>query len=261
MKISIITVCYNSEKTIQQTIESVLSQDYQNIEYIIIDGKSSDRTMSIIFKYFDKIHKIITEEDKGIYDAINKGIQIATGEYIVLLNSNDVFFSKETVSNIAKFHDTHNCCISFGDVIYKNDTFEISRYYSSKYWMPFFLKLGYMPPHQASVIRTNIYRTFGNYSLNYKIAADYDVFVRFILKHRVKYKVSNEIRTIMSEGGVSSQGLKSYFLITSEISKIFGKENNLFYQLIISLRFIFKYISSLYFKKCYLLKKRNLNRL
>jgi glycosyltransferase involved in cell wall biosynthesis len=254
LKISVITVCFNSEKTIENTIKSVLLQDYENIEYIIIDGCSSDNTMSLISNYNKEIDLVISEKDNGIYDAINKGISHANGDYIVILNSNDVFYSLSTIADIVNFHTINNCSISIGDVIYMNKFHKLKRYYSARFWFPFFLNLGFMPPHQGLVIKASLFKEFGNYSLLYKIASDYELVVRFILKNKVDFKYSQQIRVIMSDGGISSQGITSYTFITKEIISILKIQNNFILRCIVSVRFLPKFISSTLFKLYFILK-------
>ncbi len=246
--ISVITVCFNSEVSIEATIQSVISQDYKKIEYIIIDGMSSDLTMKIVNKYRANIDIVVSERDRGIYDAINKGIALANGDYIVLLNSNDVFYSTSTITNIVEVHQNIDCPISISDVLYKDTRGQLVRYYSAKFWKPFHLRLGFMPPHQGVVIRKDIFNSYGGYSLDYKIAADYEYLVRILLRNRLEYKYSSEVRTIMSYGGVSSQGLASYKKISGEIIDILGYSRNIFLIGLVYFRFLPKLFSSNYYK-------------
>ncbi len=247
ISVSVITVCFNSENSIEATIRSVLSQDYNNIEYIIIDGMSSDLTMKIIHEYRANIGIVVSERDRGIYDAINKGITLASGDYIVLLNSNDVFYSTSTISNIVDFHQHNDCPISVADVLIKDTKGQLVRYYSAEFWKSFHLRLGFMPPHQAVVIRKDIFNSYGVYSLDYKIAADYEYLVRLLLRNRLVYKYSPEVRTIMSSGGVSSQGFSSYKEISREIIDILGYRN-IFLVAIVYFRILPKLLSSKFYK-------------
>lgn len=248
ISVSVITICYNSEDSIEDTIRSVIGQDYKNMEYIIVDGMSSDLTMKIINDYRAKIDIVVSERDKGIYDAINKGIARSSGDYIVLLNSNDIFYSPSTISSIADFHQHNDCPISIADVIINEKKGQLLRYYSAKFWKPFYLRLGFMPPHQGVVIRRDIFNTYGVYSLNYKIAADYEYLVKLLLRNNLLYKYSPEVRTIMSTGGVSSQGFSSYKKISSEIIDILGYRRNIFLIGLVYLRFLPKFLSSQFFK-------------
>ena len=248
ISVSIITVCFNSEDSIEATIRSVASQNYNNIEYIIIDGMSSDLTMSIIHEYCANIDIVVSERDRGIYDAINKGIALASGEYIVLLNSNDVFYSTSTISNIVDFHQHNECPISISDVLINDKKGQLVRYYSAKLWRSYHLRLGFMPPHQAVVIRRDVFNSYGSYSLGFKIAADYEYLVRLILRNRLAYRYSPEVRTIMSSGGVSSQGFSSYMEISREIIDILGYRRNIFFRGLVYFRFLPKLLSSIFYK-------------
>ncbi len=240
MKISIITVCYNSESTIIDTIESVINQTYSNIEYIIVDGKSKDRTLEIIQSYNNKISKWISESDYGLYDAMNKGISMATGDFIGILNSDDKYFSEKTIEQIVDFHLKNNIDASIGNIIQREQSSKIKRLYSSKYWRPEKLKIGFMPPHPSIFIKKDLFNKFGNYSCDFKIGADYELIVRFFLKNRINWKYSGIITTSMLTGGLSSSGLSSYITITKEITKALKMNNIAFNKIVISLRFIWK---------------------
>ena len=153
MKISVITVCFNCERTIENTIKSVINQDYKDVEYILIDGASTDDTLKIINKYDYKISKIISEKDVGIYDAINKGINIASGEIISLLHGNDIFFNNQVLSRaVGFFLKNKDLDVLLADVAFKRDLkdMKFSRYYPSKYFKPWMLRIGYSPPHLSS---------------------------------------------------------------------------------------------------------------
>ena len=149
MKISIITVCYNSVATLEKTILSVAEQTYKNIEYIIVDGNSNDGTIDIIQNNQDKITKWISEPDKGLYDAMNKGIAMATGDIVGILNSDDTFYSKTVLAQIATFHNTNAIDASVGTIMQHKENGKVVRVYSSKYWTPEKLKIGFMPPHPS----------------------------------------------------------------------------------------------------------------
>ena len=222
MKISIITVCYNSEKTIRDTIESVLCQTYPEIEYIVIDGSSSDNTLNIVNDYRDKISKIISEPDKGIYDAMNKGLKNSTGDVVGILNSDDFFENCAVISDVAKhFKYNPSSSLLIGDVVYVDpyDTEKITRFYSSKNFQPFKLRFGWMPPHAATFIKADVYERVGNYCTDYKISADYELFVRMLFVHNLTYSRLNKVLVRMRSGGVSTSGLKNSFLLNTEIVK------------------------------------------
>jgi glycosyltransferase involved in cell wall biosynthesis len=216
MKISIITVCFNAEKTIEQTIKSVLSQTYANIEYIIVDGKSTDSTLKIVNKYKKQISKIVSEKDKGLYDAMNKGVKLAKGEIIYFLNADDVLIDKNVVSKVMK--EFGNNDLVFGDVEFyypkENKKVKISRNASIND-----LKNGNMPPHQGSFVKKE-FLIKHPFNLKYKSSADFDFFCN-LLKEKPKIKKINKIISRMIVGGVSS-GAISYKETQSIIKKHFG---------------------------------------
>ena len=160
MKVSIVTVCYNSEATIDETINSVINQSYNNLEYIIIDGKSKDTTLSIIDKYQNKIDKIIAENDKGLYYAMNKGIKLATGDVIGILNSDDLFFSNHTVKNIVEqFKNNQKLQLLYGNILYFNSTdYKVKRFWKSDSYFEKFFDFGNVPPHPSVFVRKEIYK-------------------------------------------------------------------------------------------------------
>ena len=149
MKISIITVCYNSAKTIEKTFDSVASQTYKDIEYIVVDGGSKDETLNIIERYQSTITKYISEKDNGLYDAMNKGIKMATGDYIGIINSDDTLYSSDVIERVVDFLKQNPVDASIGNIIQHNEEGEIKRTYSSENWLPKKLKIGFMPPHPS----------------------------------------------------------------------------------------------------------------
>ncbi|GAA68720.1 glycosyltransferase family 2 protein [Pseudoalteromonas sp. BSi20429] len=252
MKVSIITVCYNSAATINDTITSVLSQDYKNIEYIVIDGGSSDATLDIINKYREQISVVISEPDKGIYDAMNKGIKNATGDIVGILNSDDFYETKDVITEIINNFDV-DTEIVFGDLIFvKPENIEkITRFYSLPRFKAWKLRFGWMPPHPATFIKKSVYDKYGLYKINYKISADYEVFVRFLLVNKVNFKHINKILVRMRDGGVSTSGLKSSLTLNKEIVKA-CEENGIYTN-------IFILMSKLPFKLLELLKRPKAN--
>lgn len=221
MKISIITVCYNSEATIENTIRSVVSQSYQDIEYIVIDGESSDKTLDIVKRYEDKIAKIISEPDQGIYDAMNKGIKVATGDVIGILNSDDYYIGDDVVSKIAKAFKENSPDLIFADLAYvtTDNQNKILRYYSAKRFVPKKLKQGIMPPHPTLYVKKEVYEKYGNYSLDFKIASDYEMFVRLLLVKKLSYFYMNNCIIKMTVGGVSTNNFDSKKIINIETIK------------------------------------------
>ena len=225
MKISIITVCFNSSKTIEKTFQSIKNQSYQNIEHIVVDGGSSDDTLKIIKNYNSCISNYISESDKGLYDAMNKGIAMATGDIIGILNSDDIFVDNYVLEKIAKFHTKNSINASVGNITQFNESGKTVRKYSSKNWTPENLKIGFMPPHPSIFFKRKLFEKYGNYQLDFISAADYELIVRFFIKHQVSWKYSDITTTAMLIGGISSSGYKSYKLISREIKKALELNN------------------------------------
>jgi glycosyltransferase involved in cell wall biosynthesis len=218
VKITIITVCYNSEKTIKETIESVLKQDYNYIEYIVIDGGSIDNTLGIINLYQNKIHKIISEPDNGIYDAINKGVELATGDIVGIINSDDVFYNNQVISRIANcFELNKNLDSVIGDIVFLNSKGKVHRQYKSTNWNPKKFRWGMMPPHPTFYCKKSIFVKLGYYRNDLKIAADYELMMRFLLVNNISFKYISMFFVKMSLGGTSTKNLRSKLLINKEV--------------------------------------------
>lgn len=245
MKISIITVCYNSATTLEKTILSVAGQTYANIEYIIVDGNSNDGTLDIIQNQEDKITKWISEPDKGLYDAMNKGIAMATGDIVGILNSDDTFYSNTVLAEIAAFHTANSIDASVGNIMQHKDNGKVVRVYSSKYWSPEKLKIGFMPPHPSVFFKRELFAKFGNYTLGFVIGSDYELITRFFLKDKINWKYSGITTTAMLVGGLSSSGSSSYNLITKEIQKALLMNGLSFSPFKIKMRFVWKIIGFL----------------
>lgn len=209
MKISIITVCYNSAKTIESTILSVLGQDYKNIEYILVDGLSKDNTIEIIEKYNDKIAKVISEKDNGIYDAINKGILAATGDVIGLLHSDDFFADTHVLSRIAEEFMLKKVDAIYSDLQYvdKDNTNKIFRNWISGNYKENLFKKGWMPPHPTFYIKREVCQKYGLYNLTFKLAADYEFMLRYIHKYKISLSYIPETLIKMRIGGASNVSL------------------------------------------------------
>ena len=204
MKISLITVCYNSEKTIRDTIESVMKQTYKDYEYIIVDGQSNDSTLDIINEYKDII--LISEKDKGLYDAMNKGIKKATGDIIGILNSDDILYDENVFRDIVDNFD-EDTQILYGDVKYYNEDFsEVIRDYISGEKK----NNAWCPAHPTMYIRKEVFEKIGLYDLRYRIVSDYDFIVRCNVNN-IRYKYLRQYLVKMRYGGVSN-GLKGYLI-------------------------------------------------
>lgn len=219
MKISIITVCYNSESFISSAIDSVLSQAHPNIEYIVIDGGSKDATVSVVQAFGDRIAHFVSEPDKGIYDAMNKGLALASGDVIGILNSDDFYPHENVITDVVKaFEANPGVDMVLGNVDFV-DAAELTRpfrFYSSLHFSPWKMRFGFMPAHPAAFIKRSAYEKVGNYKLGYKIGADFEWFVRALVLHRLPDVKLNKRLVRMREGGVSTSGLKSYWIISKE---------------------------------------------
>jgi glycosyltransferase involved in cell wall biosynthesis len=220
MKISIITVVYNNAITISSAINSVLNQSHFDIEYIIIDGESTDGTLEIINKYQNKISIIISEKDKGIYDAMNKGITMATGDIIGILNSDDLYNSNSILEIVnEEFQKDKNLQILYGDLVYvaKNDISKIVRKWNSCEYYPDFFEQGNVPPHPSLFLKKEIYKTVGLFNLEYKLASDYEFMLRVFKNYSFKIKYLNQIFVKMRLGGATNKNLKNIYLGNKEI--------------------------------------------
>ena len=211
MKVSIITISYNSAETIEDTIKSVVGQDYPNIEYIIIDGASKDETLSIIGKYKDKIAKVVSERDKGIYDAMNKGVENATGDIIGILNSDDYYYDESVISEVVRLFEKENTDGLYADLVYvdRADSDKVIRYWKSGEYQPGKFLKGWMPPHPTFFVKKEVYEKFGLYSTDLRSAADYEFMLRVIHKHNISLSYMPRILTKMRVGGMSNVSLKN----------------------------------------------------
>lgn len=237
-KISIITVCLNSEKTIEKTIKSILEQDYLNKEIIIIDGKSTDRTLEIINKFRKDIQIIISEKDEGLFHAMNKGIELSKGEIIAILNSDDIFFDSNVLKKISNhFYNNTDIEIILSDTYIVNNLQEkkIIRKYQVKNFEYWYLRLGVSPPHPSCFIRKSVYDKNGLFDLTLNFASDFELLFRFIYKNKAKFLKLNTPTTLMSLGGISNRNFKSIINSSKEINlaiKKNGYYSNLFFILL-----------------------------
>jgi glycosyltransferase involved in cell wall biosynthesis len=243
MKISVLTVCLNSELTILHTLNSVLTQSYKNIEHIIIDGGSTDKTLEFIKEYNFKNKILIHQTENGIYNGMNLGIKKSTGDYICILNSDDIFNSNTTIEKVVKkIIKNNDCGIFLGDVVFFNsEEFKnINRNYNVKNFDSNLLKFGIMPPHPGSFIKKEIYLKYGMYEESYKIASDFEFFLRILYKNNNYFKKLNILVTRMKTGGISGKDIFSYLISTIEIIKSFKKNKIKHNVLYIILRFPIK---------------------
>lgn len=226
MKISIITACYNREKTISAAIESVLNQNYDEIEYLIIDGKSKDGSMNIINQYKDKIDVIISEKDTGIYNALNKGIVNSTGDIIGILHSDDIFYDKTTISQIIELFKNTDTDIVYANGMYvnKNDTSKVKRIYKSCTFKSYYLYLGWIPLHTTIFVRKEIFNKYGFYREDFKIASDYEISLRWFKNKNIKKVFLNKWIVKMRLGGESTN-MRQQKLKSSEDLRIINEYN------------------------------------
>jgi len=218
MKVSIITATYNSQSTIEEAILSVATQSYSNIEHIIIDGNSTDKTLEIINKNKSKISKCISETDSGIYEALNKGLKLATGDIIGFLHSDDIFENEHVIEKIVETFLLQQCEAVYGNLLYinKNNNNKIIRKWKAGNFKTSKLKFGWMPPHPTLFMHKNIYNSIGNFNTKYTISADYDLILRVFLKTKIKCIYLNEVLIRMKVGGKSNKGAKNIITKTKE---------------------------------------------
>ena len=210
MKISIITVCFNSQQTIRATIKSVLSQSYKQVEYIIIDGASTDNTIKIIKEFSNSIDVFVSESDAGIYDAINKGISKSSGDVVGLLHADDVFDNKYVIDNVMGLFD-ENVDMIYGDINYvdRNDIYRVIRRWKSDSYKKGKFKWGWMPPHTGFFIKKSCFLKYGLYNLSLGSSADYELMLRMFELYNLKSKYIPLNITNMRVGGVSNSSFKN----------------------------------------------------
>lgn len=229
MKISIITVVYNNEKTILDAMLSVLSQSYKNIEYVIIDGNSKDNTVNLINDYKDQLGYFVSEKDKGLYDAMNKGIKACKGDVIGILNSDDLYQDSDVLTNVMEqFDNDPELDILYGDLVYvkSDDTNKVVRNWKSKSFYSDFFENGNVPPHPALFVRSKVYKEAGLFDLQYKLAADYELMLRMFKKHNFKSKYINRLIIKMRLGGATNQSFANIVNQNKEVLKAW-KNNDL----------------------------------
>ena len=228
MKVSVITAVFNGAKTIQDCIKSVSGQIYPNIEHIIIDGGSTDGTLEVIKRYTEKRVNIVSEPDNGIYDALNKGIRQASGEVIGLLHSDGFYAHDRVIEKVADIFMKYNIDSCYGDLQYvdKNNPDKVIRYWKSSQYRHGKFKYGWMPPHSTFFVKKEIYNKYGYFNTNFKIAADYELMLRFLEKHKISTYYTPEVFIKMRIGGTSNRNIKNLIIKSNEDYRAW-KVNNL----------------------------------
>lgn len=221
MNISIITVCFNSASTIEDTIISVANQKGVEVEHIVIDGASTDGTIDIVSKH-NSISMFVSEKDKGLYDAMNKGIALASGDVIGTLNADDFYIDNTVLSNVAKTFEDNAVDACFADLVYvdQNDTDKIVRYWKSQQYQVGLFKKGWMPAHPTFFVRKNVYEKFGAFDLNFRIAADFELLFRLIEKNKIRTVYLPRVIIKMRLGGTTNKNLKNIRIQNTEIIQI-----------------------------------------
>lgn len=226
MKVSIITVCKNAQDTIEQTIKSVISQTYNNIEYLIIDGKSTDNTLAIVNKYKNMVTAVISEKDEGLYYAMNKGIDLSTGDIIYFLNSGDILFDKNIISHIVKIFNENETDFVFGDIAFYNSDKPNRLILGCQNNVSNFFLAHATISHQTIFAKKNVFVKYGKFDTQYRLQADYEWILRSIIKNKVPYyytklTIVKYLREGFSVNNGEIQGLKErlkilplYFNIT-----------------------------------------------
>ena len=228
MKVSIITVTFNSISVINDCLDSISSQEYDNIQHIVIDGASTDGTLSILESKHSQLNTLISKPDNGIYDAMNKGIKIATGDIIGFLNSDDFYPNNKVISKVVKeFEKDSFLDACYSDLIYVDqfNTSKTIRYVKSSKFQEGLFSKGWCPPHPTFFVRRSVYKKFGNFDLSYKFASDVDLMMRFLEKYKIKSKYIPEVWVKMRMGGVTNKNLKNIWLQNKEIIHSFNKNN------------------------------------
>ena len=245
MKISIITATFNSASTVRDTFESVLAQTYDNIEYIVVDGLSKDNTVEIIKEYEPKFNgrmRWVSEKDKGLYDAMNKGIAMATGDVVGILNSDDFYTSDDALAVIADTMKDNSIDAVYGDIHFVNDDDlnKCVRYYSSAIFKRSLMRIGLMPAHPSFYCKREVYTKYGPFNTGYKIGADFESLLRYIYVNRINTRYIKKDFVTMRTGGASTDGFGSRWQIMKDHLKAMkanGVYSNFF---ILSLRYPYK---------------------
>lgn len=252
MKISVITATWNSGRTIGDTLRSVFNQSFTNVEHIIKDGGSKDDTLEICKNFEQKYYKdeckgrtinILSDKDKGIYDAMNQGVKAATGDVIGILNSDDFYTSDDVLARVAEeFEKNPELEAVYGDIHFVKDENlkKCTRYFSSRYFRPWALRFGFMPAHPSFYVRREVYEKYGLYDLDFRTSSDFEMMVRLFVKEKIHARYINKDFVTMRAGGESTAGLEAKRKVNRDIAgslKKHGVYSNQFFQ---SLRYFWR---------------------
>ena len=245
MRLSIITATYNSERTLRDTMESILNQTFQDFEYIIVDGASKDATLDIMREYeprFQGKMRYLSEPDKGIYDAMNKGFAMATGDVIGILNSDDFFTSDDVLQAVVDGFAGEYVDAVYADIHFvgTDDLTKCVRYYSSSVFRPWMMRFGMIPAHPSFYCRKAVYDQYGSFDTTYRIAADFEILLRLIFIHRIRTRYVKKDFVTMRLGGASTTGYGSWSLIMKEHLQIMKRHGVVTNRFLLSLRYIYK---------------------
>ncbi|MFH1593446.1 MAG: glycosyltransferase family 2 protein [Candidatus Omnitrophota bacterium] len=233
MKISVITSVYNNEACIEGCVKSVLDQTYKDIEYIVVEGGSTDGTPMVINKYRDSISILVSGRDRGMYDALNKGIKLASGDVIGILNADDLYVNENVIQEVMNAFDEHGTDSVYGDLVYvsKEDSNKVIRYWKAGTYKRELLKKGWMVPHPTFFVKRSVYEKYGYFDTNFKISADYEIILRFLYMHGIATHYIPKVLVKMCMGGVSNRGFRNIIIKSIEdyrAWKIYGINKRLF---------------------------------
>ncbi len=242
LKVSIITAVHNGESEIVRTLDSVAAQDYRDIEHIIVDGESRDATIPLVRQHGSRVSQCISEPDRGVYDAFNKGLRIATGDVIAFLNAGDTYLNGCVVSRMAGVLRNDGVDAAFADalIVDRRNEQRILRRYSSRPFTPERMRFGLMPAHPSLFMRRAIYQHVGEYDANFRIAGDYELCLRAFLRSSARYRYVREPIVRMPDGGLSNRGWRSKLTITQEMMRACRMNAVPTSYLLLSLRFAVK---------------------
>ena len=224
LRVSIITIVRNNRATMEDCVKNVLSQSYKEIEYIVVDGGSNDGTIDIIQAYHERISQWISEPDQGIYDAMNKGIEMATGQVIGFLHSSDVYAHPRVIEEVARVFEKSNVSSVYGDLQYvdKEDLNRVIRNWKSSPYLHGKFRQGWMPPHPTFFVRKEIYEKYGYFNTDFRIAGDYELMLRFLERYRISAAYIPEVLVKMRWGGMSNGGIKNILIKSYEDYRAWG---------------------------------------